>query len=221
MKNIHPLLGKPLIAYSIAEARDSKALTACLVSTDSEEIAKVAEAEGGRAPFRRPVHLAGETSPTWQALQHAIGFYEEYSGERVHSVVTLQPTTPLRRAEDIDRAVELYLREQPEADCLVSVCKVEHMHPLTLYLQEGRWGQPLVVGANHTKRRQNWNQVLWRNGAVYISRRELIMEQERVVGDRPLCFEMPVSRSVSIDNLYDLRLAELHLQFQGWLEEGL
>lgn len=220
LKNICPLNGRPLIVYTIEAAMAARGLEAVLVSTDSEEVADVARAAGAWVPFLRPSDLATDVTPTWQVLRHAIEFYEGETGSMVHSVMTLQPTTPLRQAQDIEEALDLYLRHQPEADCLVSACVVEHMHPLTLYTRDGPYAKPFLPGEVHTRRRQEWDTVLWRNGAVYISRRELVMSHEAVVGQRPLFYEMPVHRSVSIDTLYDLRLAELHMVHGEWLAGG-
>jgi len=220
LKNISPLLGRPLISYTIEAARRAKGMDACLVSTDSEQIAQVAMDAGAWVPFLRPAELATDEAPTWSTLRHAIMCYEEITGATVHSVVTLQPTTPLRLPEDIDGAIKKYMAAQPEADCLVSACQVNHMHPLTLYRAEGIWLRPFLAGENHTRRRQEWEKVFWRNGAVYISRRELVMEGKRVVGDRPLLYEMPASRSVSIDTEEDLKMAEIRLKFRCALEAG-
>ncbi len=219
-KNICPLNGRPLIAYTIEAAMAARGLEAVMVSTDSEEVAQVAREAGGWVPLLRPSDLAGDDTPTWQVLRHAVEFYEGQTGSRVHSVVTLQPTTPLRQARDIEEALDLYLRHQPEADSLVSACVVEHMHPLTLYRPDGPYAKPFLPGEVHTRRRQEWDTVVWRNGAVYISRRELVMVEGAVVGQRPLFYEMPVHRSVSIDTLYDLRLAELHMIHAHWLGGG-
>lgn len=206
-KNIRPLAGKPLFGYTIAAARGSRRLTDFLVSTDSEEIAAIARAEGAWVPFLRPAELATDQAPTTGVLRHALEFYERHRGP-VHSVVTLQPTTPLRRAEDIDDAIAWYLHGQPEADSLISVCEAGHMNPVTLYCQIGERLEPLLSDSPQTVRRQEFERVLWRNGAIYITRRDLLLTRERIVGDRPLFYEMPRQRSLNIDDRLDLELAE-------------
>lgn len=212
LKNIRPLMGKPLILYTIEAAQKAKGMDAFLVSTDSEEIAGVAEKAGAWVPFLRPAELATDESPTWSTLKHAIENYEELTGHAVHSVVTLQPTTPLRLPEDIDAAIRIYMEAQPEAECLISACEVGHMHPLTLYHGQGMWLRPFLPGQNHTRRRQEWEKVFWRNGALYISRKELVVKGSRVVGERPLLYEMPSCRSVSIDTEEDFKRAEYELR---------
>ena len=108
-KNIKPLLGIPLINYTIQAAANSNLLNDFLVSTDSEEISKIAKEAGAWVPFLRPAELATDTSPTYQAIQHAIRFYESYKKCGVKNIMVLQPITPMRTAHDIDRAIEIYL----------------------------------------------------------------------------------------------------------------
>ncbi|MEJ5377185.1 MAG: acylneuraminate cytidylyltransferase family protein [bacterium] len=215
LKNIRPLLGKPLILYTIEAAKKAKGMDACLVSTDSQEIARISQEAGAWVPFLRPAELATDESPTWCTLMHAILYYEQISGCMVDSVVTLQPTTPLRLPEDIEGAIRTFKEAQPQADSLISACEADHMHPLTLYRRDGPWLRPFLPGENHTRRRQEWEKIYWRNGAVYISKRDLVMEGHRVVGDQPLLYEMPSIRSVSIDTEEDLELAELRLRYSA------
>jgi len=217
LKNIRLLLGRPLIAYTIEVAKKTILLDDFLVSTDSREIASVAEAEGAWVPFLRPKSLATDQAPTWQTLKHAISFYEEETHRHVHSVVTLQPTSPLRKAEDIDAAITFYKQKQAEADCLISACKADNAHPLALYLKEGSWAKPFLTGVDYNQRRQDRQRVLCRNGALFISKRKLIMEQNRVVDEHPLCYEMAAFRSVNIDSTYDFKMAELHMKYEDWL----
>lgn len=207
-KNLRLVAGRPLIAYAIAAAQASRALTAFLVSTDSEQIADVARAAGAPVPFFRPPALAADDAPMAGALRHAVEHYERASGVTVHSVVTLQPTTPLRVAEDIDGALAAYLHHQPDADSLISVCDAGQMHPLTLYHPSGPYAEPWLAGRVQTTRRQEMERVLWRNGAVYITRRDLLWDRAQVVGQQPLWYAMPRVRSVNIDDPLDLALAE-------------
>lgn len=207
-KNLRRVAGRTLIAYAIEAARESAGLTDCLVSTDSEEIAEAAAAAGAPTSFRRPAALATDEAPTTGVLQHALEFYERQHHVTVHSVVTLQPTTPVRTSHDIDAALERYLAHQPDADSLISVCDAVHMHPLTLYTERGDWLEPFAAGQSTLTRRQDFSRTLWRNGAIYITRRDLLMDGKRVVGRRPLFYEMSRESSVNIDGEFDLALAE-------------
>jgi CMP-N-acetylneuraminic acid synthetase len=216
-KNIRPLAGKPLLAYTAEAALSCKRLNEVLLSTDSEEIAAVGRALGLKVPFLRPPEFATDNAPTILALRHAVEWFEQTRGREVSAVVTLQPTTPLRCAEDVDRAVEIFLDHQPGAESLISVCKAGEKHPLTLYEAAGDYLTPFMPGVNPTTRRQEFPLIYWRNGAVYITRRDYLFETGRIVSDRPLFYEMPRSRSVGIDDLYDFALAEIFLSYKGLL----
>jgi len=106
-KNIRPLMGKPLIAYSVEAARGAKSLSRTIVSTDDAEIARRAVENGAEVPFLRPTELATDESPVSSALEHAVAWLES-QGTTVDTVVLLQATSPLRRSEHIDGAVALF-----------------------------------------------------------------------------------------------------------------
>ena len=214
-KNLRIAAGKSLLAHAIASARESGRLSAYLVSTDSEAIASAAAAEGAPVPFLRPAQLAADDTPMAAVLRHALEWYEREHAATVHSIVTLQPTTPMRTGEDIDAAIGRYLAHQPEADSLISVCDAGPMHPLTLYRPSGVWAEPLLPGRIQTTRRQDFERVWWRNGAIYIARRFLLVERGQVIGARPLTYEMPRERSVNIDDEADLELAEWRMGRQA------
>jgi len=208
-KNLRPVGGIPLVCHALRAAIGARRLTACLVSTDDERIAQVCRDAGGWVPFLRPADLASDSAPTWAALQHAVLWYEAETKTAVDAVVTLQPTTPLREAGDVDQAIETYLAAQPDVDSLISVCDAAEHHPLTLYYgEEGVRLRTFVEGANPNTRRQEFPPVYWRNGAIYVTRRDLLFQENRVVSDRPAAYVMPRERSVNIDAPFDLELAD-------------
>lgn len=219
-KNIRLLAGRPLLSYTAEAARASKGLDAVLLSTDGEDIAAVGRAWGIETPFLRPLELATDEASTALVLRHAVEWFEHARGVQVSAVVTLQPTTPLRLAEDVDRAVALFGDHQPDADSLITVCDASEHHPLTLYRADGPFLQPFLQEFNPTTRRQEFGRVYWRNGAVYVTRRDFLFSTGRVVSDRPLFLEMPRSRSISIDDSFDFALAELFLANRRSLSEA-
>jgi len=125
-KNIVPLLGKPLLAYTAQAALAAQRLTRTVLSTDDEEIAEVGRAWGLEVPFLRPRELARDDTPTIPVLQDVVRKLEA-SGEHYDAILTLQPTTPLRRPEDIDGAITLL--EQTGADAVISFVDVGEKHP--------------------------------------------------------------------------------------------
>ena len=125
-KNIVPLLGKPLLAYTAQAALAARRLTRTVLSTDDEEIAEVGRAWGLEVPFLRPLELARDDTPTIPVLQDVVRKLEA-NGESYDAILTLQPTTPLRRPEDIDGAITLL--EQSGADAVISFVEVGEKHP--------------------------------------------------------------------------------------------
>lgn len=210
-KNLCPVGGHPLIAWTICAAQRSRKLSACLVSTDSEEIAEVARWYGADVPFIRPSSLADDTSPTIDVVGHAIRHYEHSTGSNISLVVVLQPTTPFRTGEDIDRAIAL-MEADSTAQSLISGYDASHAHPAIMHVPlTDRPGRvvPLIPSAAGVGRRQEFPRVFVRNGAVYVARRDLVLHDRRLWDDAPLLYEMPRERSLNIDAPYDLQLAQL------------
>jgi CMP-N,N'-diacetyllegionaminic acid synthase len=210
-KNIAVIAGEPLIVYTIEAALKSKMLTDVVVSTDSKEIAETSNKAGLLVLSLRPSELARDESPTLDVLHYEILQYEAMSKKLVDYVMVLQPTSPLRTAENIDEAIKLIFNE-PEADSLISCCVATACHPRTMYsLNKGRMASFLPVEAKH-RRRQELETLFMRNGAIFISTRELIMERGRIIGDSPLGYIMPVDQSINIDEPIDLELAEFYIK---------
>ena len=207
-KNIRLLCSKPLIYYTIREARKSDYLNLFVVSTEDKEIAEIASGYGAEV-IERPCELAQDDTPSLPVYQHAIRYLEGVRNFHPDIIVALQPTCPLRRAEDIDEAIKKLL----ETDCqsVVSVCEVEH--PLQwMYTLEGDKLKLVIEGGDKIIRRQDAPTVYRLNGAVYVTRRDVIMEQNRVWGDDTRAYIMPLERSVDIDSEIDFKLAEVLLK---------
>ena len=117
-KNIRPLLGKPLIAYTIEAALKSKRIDRVVVSTEDEEIAEISQRWGAEV-VRRPEELARDDSPSVDTILHAVDWFEE-QGERFDIVVMLEATSPLRKEDDLDNAIGLLIKNLDKADSLVS-----------------------------------------------------------------------------------------------------
>ena len=119
-KNLRPLMGHPIIAYSIASGLAAACVTRLLLTTDDEEIASVGRSYGAETPFLRPAHLAQDDTPDLPVFQHALSWLKEHEGYSPHVVVQLRPTTPLRPRGMIDQAVAI-LRQTPGTDCVRGV----------------------------------------------------------------------------------------------------
>ena len=208
-KNLLRLSGKPLIAHTIEAARVARSLQRIVVSTESPEIAEVGRQYGAEVPFLRPAELAGDETPTLPVLQHVLAQLEATEGCTPDIVVLLQPTSPLRRAEDIDRAVDLL--ERSGADSVVSLCAAEH-HPAWMRRLEGDRVLPFLENGPEYTRRQDMPPVYRLNGAVYITRRRILMEENRILGQDTRGLVMDAESSVDIDTLFDLKVADLIMQ---------
>ena len=210
-KNIKPFNKKPLIHYAIGLAQEAEKrgiIVGHIVSTDDEEIASVAQEIGGNVPFLRPRELATDDSAVIDTVIHAVRWWEEYHKDVLHSVLLLQPTNPLTDIEDVADAVAHYLENQPDAKCLISISNARHVRLPTLYHQKGRYLEQLLKEIDPVARRQTSKGLYQRNGAIYITRRDLLLTEQKLVNKNPLFFEMPRFRSIAIDDTFDWDIAE-------------
>ncbi len=209
-KNIKPLAGLPLIAYSIRAAKKSRYLTDCIVSSDNTKIISVSRKYGAVTPFTRPSRLATDRASSLSVLKHAVNFMEKKQG-RYDFIVLLQPTAPLRTSQDIDRSIML-LRDS-KADSVISVSEISDPHPgKTMQIHKGTLKPFLPKFWHEGIRRQDLPRVFALNGAVYAVRRDTLMKKHSLWGKKSLAYVMPVERSVNIDSKIDLALAELYLR---------
>lgn len=206
-KNIIPLAGKPLIAYSIDAAKNSKYIDSIVVTTDSEKIAEVAKEYGARVPFLRPTELAADTSKTIDAVLHAIKTLKSLS-EEYDVLVLLQPTQPLRTTDDIDKAIELYYKNNERG--LVSVSPVED-NPLLIRSIATDGKLVNLLSQNSTCRRQDMPDYYKVNGCIYINKIDEITESTSF-NDNKIPFIMHKEHSVDIDELSDLWIANFYLK---------
>jgi N-acylneuraminate cytidylyltransferase len=187
-KNVLPLLGKPLIAYSIETALATSSVTRTIVSTDDEEIAGVARTHGADVPFLRPAELAEDSSLDYEVFEHALSWLDREEGYRPELVVHLRPTSPIRRAEDVDAAVRAML-DHPKADSLRSVSWPEQT-PYKMWRVTGDYLTPLLevpeVADAHSTPRQSLPEVWWQNGYVDIVRPRTVLELGSTAGERVL-----------------------------------
>jgi len=209
-KNMRLLCGKPLIAYTIEAALDSRCIDRVVVSTDDEKIARIAHANGAEIPFLRPVELARDETPTFPVVQHALHWLQQHEDCQPELVVLLQPTSPLRRAEHIDQGIKLLL--QTNADSAVSVCAVEHSPYWMRVLDDEGRVNPFVETDRQFLRRQDLPLVYRLNGALFITRLSTIMNEGRLLGDDVRALVMAREDSIDIDDEVDFLLTELLLK---------
>ena len=207
-KNIRLVAGKPLIAYSIDSALQSGCLNPVIVSTDDDEIAQVSAAWGAEI-LMRPPDLAGDETPMIAVVRHVIEQLEQERRIRFDYCVLLQPTAPMRTAQDIQSAVNIL--KDTGADSVVSVYKVGDHHPSRMYRIEDEKLVPLQSEPPN-RLRQSLPPVYHRNGAVYAFQRSLLERADSLIGEDVRPYIMSEDRSVNIDNEVDLLLADLLLK---------
>lgn len=207
-KNLRMLAGRPLLAYTLEAASRAQLLDRVVVSTDDPEIASEARRLGADLPFMRPEALAGDGTPTLPVLQHAVRELER-QGYTCDAVATLQPTSPLRLAEDIDAALRLIA----ETGCrsVVSVVAAP-CHPSRMRIVDGTLVRPLTGGSFELKSRQEFDHVYVENGAIYVTRHDILMREGAILASPARAIIMPRERSVDVDDELDLSLAELLIQ---------
>ena len=211
-KNLRLLAGKPLLAYTVEPARACGALDRVILSTDDPAIADAGRAMGCDVPFMRPSELAKDDTPHLPVIQHAVNWMAERVGYRPDSVMILQPTSPLRTADDIRASVELL--DRSGADSMLSVSEVPgHDHPMrTLRLNEKNEAVLFVTGdpvRKRINRRQDLPEAWVMNGAIYAFQTALLSgEVPTLYGDRVVAYKMPRERSISIDDIHDWHAAE-------------
>jgi CMP-N,N'-diacetyllegionaminic acid synthase len=213
-KNIVPLLGKPLLAYTAEAALAARHVTRTVLSTEDEEIARIGRACGLDVPFLRPLELARDETPTLPVLQDVVRRLET-AGERYDAVLTLQPTNPLRRAEDIDRAIELL--DSTGADSVISFVDVGEKHParMKFLTPDGRAIDPPFAEQFEGQRRQDLPKLYLREGSIYLTRRTILMECHSLKGHDCRAYLVPVERACNIDTPFDLFLAEQVLKYHA------
>lgn len=204
-KNIIDVAGKPLIAYSILAAKESKYIDEVVITTDSEEIAEVSLKYGAKVPFLRPTELAGDHSTTLDAVLHALKMLE---AQQFDVLVLLQPTSPLRTVDDIDNALELFFKADSKS--LASVSEVNDPPVLMRYVSENGEMKKLL-NVNSTVRRQDMPITYRINGSIYIN---LITEisRETSFNDNLVAYIMDKEHSVDIDEYVDLVIANYYLE---------
>jgi CMP-N,N'-diacetyllegionaminic acid synthase len=215
-KNLRLIAGRPLLAYTADAARASRRLERVVLSTDDAAIADAGRNAGLDAPFLRPAELASDEAPMIGVLRHAVAEMA-VRGFTADIVVLLQPTSPLRRAEHIDAAVDLL--ESTGADSVVSVVEVPHQFsPVSVMRLEGDRLQPYLPGPPAT-RRQDKPRLYARNGPAVLALRAAVLERSSFYdGDcRPLV--MDPADSIDVDTSWDLELVELLLARRAMLYE--
>lgn len=208
-KNIMPIKGHPLIAYTVRAASQATRLTDWLVSTDDEEIAEAARRYGAPLPFMRPADLAGDTDRNSVVVRHAMEFMEAATGRRYDILVLLQPTCPIRSGAHIDEAVEK-LWASP-LDTLASVRgPIKKRDPNIKAIRNDE-----LVPYNAAENDVEWDAGYIYNAAIYAMKRDFFLRENSFVSQRSVPLVMDRYFSADIDEKVDALVAELYFDHIG------
>jgi CMP-N-acetylneuraminic acid synthetase len=207
-KNIRPIQGIPLIAYTIAEAKRSKFISRFIVSTDDKEIQQIAKEYGAEAPFLRPSEYSSDTASSLSALQHAVNWVEKNEGIRYDFVVELMCTNPMKTSEDIDACIDKLLNTN--ADSVIAMHRLEDHHPIRIKkIVADRIVNFCLPEKAETRRQDLKPDAYIRSGSIYAVRRDHLMIDGLRYGSiesRP--YILPAARAVNVDTEIDFLLAE-------------
>lgn len=219
-KNIRPLAGVPLIAWSIRQARAVPRISRVIVSTDSEEIAAIAREAGAEVPFMRPAELAQDTSPERGVWRHALEYLKSTDGAYPDVLIVVPATAPLRLPEDLERCLDEFA--QGGAETIITVAE-PHRNPYFNMVKTRADGcVELVIppAEGVLTRRQDAPDVYDVTTVAYVTAPEFVMHADNIFAGRVCAVQIPVERAVDIDTLMDFKVAECLLQYRDEISEG-
>lgn len=212
-KNLRELAGLPLVQYTINAAKSSKLLSKIVLSTDSEDIAKIGKEMDIEVPFLRPSDLAEDDTPMLDVISHCIDYLVQNQNYNPEIIVLLQPTSPLRNSNHIDESIELLISKK--ADSVVSVCLVPGQYNPDWQLKiSDNYLQTITdkdVGSLIT-RRQDLNKTFYRNGAIYAFTYRSFKKFGNIYGQKCVPYIMDRNNSCNIDDSEDWFIAESRIK---------
>lgn len=204
-KNIRLLNGKPLLAYTIEAALNSKCFDTVMVSTDSKKYAKIAEKYGAEVPFLRSKANSKDKTSPWDVVKEVLEQYKA-RGEQFDTFALLQPTSPLRDAKDIKNAYKEF--KEKKANAIVSMCELECSIHLVNKLPKSLSMKGFIPDKNYNKRRQEIRPYYRFNGAIYISKVNTFYKHMNIYDDKCYAYIMDRDKSYDIDSELDLKIVE-------------
>jgi CMP-N-acetylneuraminic acid synthetase len=208
-KNIKPLLGKPLLLYSIEIAKNCPSIDDIFVSTDDEDIAKIAK-EGGARVIERPLELATDSAPEWLAWQHAIKWVEMHCGKFGY-FVSLPATSPLRSVLDVESAINTLKKSDTDICIGISSASRSPYFNMVKFVNEYEV-EVINKLSKSVTRRQDSPDVFDVTTVVYVSRPKYVMESVGLFDGKVSAIAVPKERSIDIDDIYDFKMAEVILR---------
>lgn len=200
-KNIKKLNGKPLIAYSIEAALNSKNIDKVILSTDDEEISRIGKSYGAEI-IKRPLEISGDETPTEHVIEHAINWLETHQNYKSDIILLLQPTSPLRNNTDIDNSLRIFFED--DLDSLLSVTSFDGF----IWKSNGKKVFPINYDFKNRPRRQDKENEFLENGAIYIFKTELFKKFKNRLFGKIGIYSMSREFSTEIDNDFEFWICE-------------
>ena len=209
-KNIALLGDKPLISWTIEAALNASVIDKLIVSTDSKQIADISREWGAEVPFIRPLELSGDNSPHIDVMVHAVKWLRDNEAYFPDYLMLLQPTSPFRTSQDIDQSAALVF--ESGADCVISI-QESLSHPYTMtQISEDNMFTGFLMSSKHQGKYQNRQTrptFYSLNGAIYLIKVNTLLDAHTIYPDFTMTYIMPEERSLDIDTLWDLKIANL------------
>ena len=206
-KNLHLFGGKPLIAWSIEQALAIKEIDRLIVSTDSEDIKKVALEYGAEVPFLRPKELSQDNSPEWLAWQHALKYLIEDLNYNPDIMVSIPTTSPLRSTKDIIRCIDLY--QKGGSDIVVTISETDRSPYFNMvHIDDDKAIRLVNPPLKTIFNRQNAPEVFNITTVCYVTSPDFILNNNSLFDGKVRAIKVPFERSIDIDNIFDLKFAE-------------
>lgn len=210
-KNILPLGNKPLISYMIETAKKCSSLTHCVVSTDSEDIAKTAKEYGAEVPFLRPHEFAQDDSTLMEVKQHAVNYFQD-QGETFDAVISLQPTAPFLKAETIEKSIQMLKTERCDSVTSIATVTQAHPHIIKKFDDDGKIENYFEISDRGMfKSRQCRTPVYYLTGSFYLRPIDLLMEHKgggHALGDDARACLLDEIEATDINTPLDFTIAE-------------
>jgi CMP-N,N'-diacetyllegionaminic acid synthase len=209
-KNIIPVLGKPLIVYTIEAALKSELITKTIVSSDDDEILNVSESNGA-VPLKRPLEFAHDTSSSEDSIVHALAALKS-EGEEFDIFILLQPTSPLRDSDDIDSALSLMLDGKVSA--VISVFNIGVKPFKSYYLDSSGFLKGVYNNKSPNMRRQDLPDAYLANGAIYVVKVKDFLLSKSLIPEKTVPYIMSSEKSIDVDVIRDVEIVEMCIKKQ-------
>ena len=210
LKNLRKLAGKPLLEYTIVTAQKSRLVNKVLVSTDNEKIAQLAKSKGAEVPFLRPKKYSQSNSSTIDVIKHALDFLNSKQDYVPDILTVLQPTSPLRTAQLLDKSIKLLINSK--ASCVLGVSKVKN-NPYLCFIPGKYYLKPFKTNFHKYYQRQKLPTFYYPTGSIYTLWNETLEKYGNMYGPKIKPLVIPLEDSIDIDSFYDLFEADMRIQY--------